>query len=130
MKISGDLLYTNNHEWVKVEGEKAFIGITDYAQTHLGSIVFIELPEEGDEFDANDILSAVESVKAASDVYIPISGEVIEVNTDLEDNPELVNKDPYENWIAVVKMSNKDELDELLSPDDYEKLCDKLSREV
>ena len=130
MKIARDLFYTNNHEWVKVHGEKAFIGITDYAQTHLGSIVFIDLPEEGDEFDANDILSAVESVKAASDVYIPISGKVIEVNTNLEENPELVNKDPYENWIAVVEMTNKDEIDELLSPDDYEKLCDELGREV
>lgn len=130
MKIANDLLYTNNHEWVKVDGEKAFIGITDYAQTHLGSIVFIDLPEEGDEFDANDILSAVESVKAASDVYIPVSGKVIEVNTNLEDNPELVNKDPYENWIVVVKMNNKDEVDELLSPDDYEKLCEKLCKEV
>ncbi len=123
MKIARDLFYTNNHEWVKVDGEKAFIGITDYAQTHLGSIVFIDLPEEGDEFEVKDILSAVESVKAASDVYIPISGKVIEVNTNLEDNPELINEDAYENWIAVVKMNNKDELNELLSPDDYEKLC-------
>ena len=123
MKIAMDLLYTSNHEWVKVQGEKAFIGITDYAQTHLGSIVFIDLPEEGDEFEVKDILAAVESVKAASDVYIPISGKVIEVNTNLEDNPELINEDAYENWIAVVEIDNKDELKELLSPDDYEKLC-------
>lgn len=123
MEIARDLLYTRNHEWVRVHGEKAFIGITDYAQTHLGSIVFIDLPEEGDEFEVKDILAAVESVKAASDVYIPISGKVIEVNTNLEDNPELINEDAYENWIAVVEINNEDELKELLSPDDYEKLC-------
>lgn len=123
MEIARDLLYTSNHEWVRVHGEKAFIGITDYAQTHLGSIVFIDLPEEGDEFEVKDILAAVESVKAASDVYIPISGKVIEVNTNLEDNPELINEDAYENWIAVVEINNEDELKELLSPDDYEKLC-------
>lgn len=123
MKIEKDLLYTSNHEWVRVHGGKAFIGITDYAQTHLGSIVFIDLPEEDDEFEVKDILAAVESVKAASDVYIPISGKVIEVNTNLEDNPELINEDPYENWIAAVEINDKDELKELLSPDEYEKLC-------
>jgi glycine cleavage system H protein len=123
MKILNELFYTKNHEWVRVEGDKAYIGVTDYAQKHLGNIVFVELPEEGDEIGANDSLAAVESVKAASDVYTPISGEVAEINTELEDDPGLLNKDPYGNWVAAINMSNKDELKELLSPEDYEKVC-------
>ena len=123
MKILKELLYTKNHEWVKVEGDKAYIGITDYAQTHLGDIVFVELPEEGDEIEASSSLSAIESVKAASDVYTPVSGEIVEINSELEDDPALLNKDAYENWIAVIKMNNKDEIKELLSAEDYEKVC-------
>lgn len=123
MKILKELLYTKNHEWVKVEEDKAYIGITDYAQTHLGDIVFVELPEEGDEIEVAGSLSAIESVKAASDVYTPVSGEIIEINAELEDDPALLNKDAYENWIAVIKMNNKDELKELLSAEDYEKIC-------
>jgi glycine cleavage system H protein len=123
MKILKELLYTKNHEWVRVEDDKAYIGVTDYAQKHLGSIVFVELPEEGDELGANDSLATVESVKAASDVYTPISGEVLQINEELEDDPGLLNKDAYKNWVAVINIRNKDELKELLSPEDYEKVC-------
>lgn len=123
MKILNELLYTKNHEWVRVEGDKAYIGVTDYAQDHLGSIVFVELPEEGDELEANDSIASVESVKAASDVYTPISGEVVQINEELEDDPGLLNKDAYKNWVAVINIGNKDELKGLLSPEDYEKVC-------
>lgn len=122
MKVLKDLYYTNDHEWVKVEGEEAYIGITDYAQHSLGDIVYVELPEIDDEFDQEEAFSAVESVKAASDVYIPISGRVIAVNEALIDDPALLNSDPYDNWIVKIEMSDKSQVDELMTSEDYEKL--------
>lgn len=114
------LFYTKDHEWVRVEGEKAYIGITDYAQHSLGSIVYVELPSVGDEISKDDNLGVVESVKAASDIIMPVSGEVLEINEDLEDNPELVNEAPYDNHLVIVKLIDADEIEELLSKEDYE----------
>lgn len=114
------LFYTKDHEWVRVEGEKAYIGITDYAQHSLGSIVYVELPSVGDEISKDDNLGVVESVKAASDIIMPVSGEVLEINEVLEDNPELVNEAPYDNHLVIVKLTDADEIEELLSKEDYE----------
>lgn len=124
MKILEGLFYTQDHEWVRVEGDKAYIGVTDYAQHALGDIVFVELPEVDSEVSKGDQLVAVESVKAASDVYAPVSGTVVEVNEGVADDPALVNADAYENWMVVIEMSDKEELEGLLSPEDYEKLCE------
>ena len=121
MKVVKGLLYSNDHEWVKVEGEEAFVGISDYAQEHLGDIVYVELPEVDDELEKEDSFAAVESVKAAADVYIPVSGKVIEINEALEDDPALLNADPYENWIIKVSLTDKSQLDELMTSEDYEK---------
>ncbi|SMB81930.1 glycine cleavage system H protein [Desulfonispora thiosulfatigenes DSM 11270] len=119
MKIEKDLVYSKEHEWVRVEGNEAVIGISDFAQHSLGDIVFVELPEVDDEFDQDEILGVVESVKAASDVYIPVSGKVIEVNDEIVDNPALINQDPYEHWFIKVELKDKGELEDLLSPKEY-----------
>ncbi|MFA5577149.1 MAG: glycine cleavage system protein GcvH [Tissierellaceae bacterium] len=121
MKVEKDLLYTNDHEWVKVDGEFAFVGIADYAQHSLGDIVYVELPEVDDEFEKEEAFSAVESVKAAADVYMPVSGKVVELNEELIDEPALLNTDPYGNWMVKVELANKAELDELMNSEDYEK---------
>lgn len=121
MKVIKDLLYTNDHEWVKVEGDNALIGIADHAQDQLGDIVYVELPEVDDEIEKEEDFAAVESVKAAADVYMPISGRVIEVNEDLMDSPELLNEDPYENWMIKVEILDKSELDDLMTSGEYEK---------
>lgn len=120
-KVVEGLYYSKDHEWVKVDGDNAYIGITDHAQHALGSIVFVELPEVGDEIAADDNLGVVESVKAASDIVMPVTGEVVEINEDLEDEPELINNDAYENHLVVVKLQNPDELDNLMNKEDYEK---------
>lgn len=125
MKVLNELLYTKDHEWLKVEGDKAYVGITDFAQDSLGDIVFVELPEVDTEFSKDDAFGVVESVKAASDLYIPVSGKVIEINEDLIDNPEKVNQDAYKNWMLIVELTDKSELDELLKSEEYEKLCGK-----
>lgn len=125
MKVLNELLYTKDHEWLKVEGDKAYVGITDFAQDSLGDIVFVELPEVDTEFSKDDVFGVVESVKAASDLYIPVSGKVIEINEDLIDNPEKVNEDAYKNWMLIVELTDKSELDELLKSEEYEKLCGK-----
>lgn len=125
MKVLNGLFYSKDHEWVKVDGDKAYVGITDFAQDSLGDIVFVELPEVGAELSKEDSFGVVESVKAASDLYIPISGKVTEVNEELIDSPENVNEDAYKNWMIVVQMSDKSELDQLLKPEEYEKLCGK-----
>jgi glycine cleavage system H protein len=114
------LYYTKEHEWVRVEGDKAYIGISDHAQHALGSIVYVELPEIGDELSAEDNLGVVESVKAASDIFMPVSGEVIEINEEVVDNPELLNKNSYDNHLIVVTLKDKSELDDLLGKEDYE----------
>lgn len=123
MNTPKGLLYTKNHEWIKVDGDKAYLGITDYAQHHLGDIVFVELPEVDDQVSADDSVAVVESVKAVSSVYTPISGTILEANEDLEESPEILNEDPYANWIAVISLDNKEEIADLLSADDYEAYC-------
>ncbi|MFP4177784.1 MAG: glycine cleavage system protein GcvH [Acholeplasmataceae bacterium] len=119
--VKKGLLYSESHEWVRVDGQQALIGITDHAQEELGAIVFIELPSVGTDFAKGDNFGAIESVKAASDLYLPVSGKVVEANTDLEDNPEAINEDAYKNWIVRIELKDPAELDELLSPEDYEK---------
>ena len=121
--VKDDLKYTENHEWIKINDKEATIGITDYAQKELGDIVFIELPEIGDELSAEDVLATVEAVKAVEEIYIPIGGRIIDVNTKLADTPELLNSSPYdEGWIVKFEIMNEDEIENLLSPMDYKKL--------
>ncbi|HPG42953.1 MAG TPA: glycine cleavage system protein GcvH [Acholeplasmataceae bacterium] len=124
MNVLEGLLYSPSHEWVKVEGNQAWIGISDHAQHALGSVVFIELPKIGQTFKKGDAIGAVESVKAASDVYTPVSGKVLEVNDALDGSPELLNDDPYGSWIIKVELSNASELDSLLNKDAYLPLCE------
>ena len=123
IKILKELKYAKSHEWVKVEGDIATIGITDYAQHSLGSIVYVEGGEVGDTVEQFGEFGAVESVKAASDIMSPVSGEILEVNEEVIDNPELINEDPYANWIIKVKVNDLAELDELLSAEEYEGEC-------
>ncbi len=120
-EIPSDLKYTEEHEWVKTEDGTIRYGITDHAQDELGDLVYIELPSEGDELSKGDMIGVVESVKTVSDLYAPVSGEVKEVNEDLETAPEVINSDPYgEGWIAVIELSDRSELDSLMSPEGYE----------
>ena len=121
-KVIEGLYYSESHEYVKVEGEFAYIGITDYAQEQLGNVVYVDIPAEGDEVEAGKDFDAVESVKAASDLISPVSGEVVEVNADLEEQPELINQDAFANWIIKVKMSNPSELESLMNASDYRSL--------
>lgn len=123
MKIVEGLKYSKNHEWVKVEGNLATIGITDYAQHALGDIVFVELPEIGDAIAKEDAFGVVESVKAASDIYLPVSGTVVKINEALVDEPELLNADAFQNWMVCVEMDDPAELDELMSATEYETIC-------
>ncbi len=118
MNIPSDLLYTKDHEWVKIEDDIATVGITDFAQGELGDIVYVEIETEGESIDAGDVFGTVEAVKTVSDLFMPVSGEVIEVNEGLESNPEAVNSDPYgEGWMIKIKISDKGDL--LISSDDY-----------
>jgi glycine cleavage system H protein len=123
-KILTDLLYTEDHEWVKVDGNKAKIGITDHAQHELGDIVYVELPEEDDELAKGDVFGVIESVKAASDSFTPLSGTVTAINEDLEDAPESVNADPYGAWMFELELSDTSELDGLMDAAAYEKFCE------
>lgn len=125
MKIEKNLKYSNEHEWVRIEGDRAYVGITDYAQHSLGEIVFVELPEEGAVLAAGDTVGVVESVKAASDVYTPVSGKVVEVNGELADNPGSINENPYDSWIAVLEVSDPSEADDLMNAREYEDFCSK-----
>lgn len=124
--VPGDLHYAKSHEWVRIEDEStATIGITDHAQALLGDLVFVELPEAGESVSAGDEFGVVESVKTASDVYAPLSGEIIESNEELADSPESVNSDPYgDGWLIKIKYSDKSELGELLSANEYEAFCE------
>ncbi|MDG1062667.1 MAG: glycine cleavage system protein GcvH [SAR86 cluster bacterium] len=124
--IPGDLKFLSSHEWARVEADGTItIGISDHAQDLLGDIVFVELPEVGQSVDAENDTAIVESVKAASDIYSPLSGEVIEVNSLLEDQPEIINSSPYENgWFFKLTPSDLGELDNLLSPEDYSEVCE------
>ncbi len=119
-KVIEGLHYSESHEWVKVEDGVAVIGISDFAQSELGDITYVDLPEVGDEVNAEEDFGAVESVKSSSDLISPVTGEVCEVNSALEDKPELINEDPYGSWIIKVKMSDPSEVDILMGPEAYE----------
>ena len=117
-----DNLYTRDHEWVKIEGNKAEVGITDHAQKALGDIVYVELPDIEDEIDAGDEFGSIESVKTVTSLFMPISGRIIAVNTELKDSPELINEECYdEGWVIRMELTNQDKMEELLSSQDYEK---------
>lgn len=123
MTIPSNLKYTKEHEWIRVEGETAYVGITDFAQSELGEIVFVEIETVGETLVENEIFGSVEAVKTVSDLFMPLSGEVLEVNTALEDHPELVNTDPYgDGWMIKVAITDATEIDTLLSASDYEAL--------
>jgi glycine cleavage system H protein len=120
MKLDPDCRYSEEHEWIRIEGDEGVIGITDYAQEQLSDIVYVELPEVGDTFSRDDIFAVVESVKAASDVYMPVGGEILEINEVLEDSPELVNEDPFgEAWFVRIGVAEASELDDLMDSDGY-----------
>ena len=123
-KVLDDRKYSDSHEWVKLDGEIATIGISDYAQHALGNIVYVDMPEEGDEVNQGEDFGAVESVKAASDLISPVTGEVVEVNEALVNNPELLNEDAFGNWIIKVKISDPSELDSLMDAESYKTLCE------
>ncbi|HWJ80339.1 MAG TPA: glycine cleavage system protein GcvH [Niallia sp.] len=123
MTIPKDLRFSEEHEWVKVEGENARVGITHFAQAELGDIVFVELPEVGDEVTVNEPFGSVESVKTVSELYAPISGKIVEVNEELSDNPEFVNESPYEKaWMVVIEPSNKEDIEKLMNADKYQEM--------
>lgn len=122
MNIPENLKYTKDHEWIKVDGDTATVGVTDFAQQQLGDVVFVEIETEGDSLNKGDVFGTIEAVKTVSDMYMPVSGEIIEVNPKLEDAPETVNEDPYgEGWMIKVKLENADEVEELMSAEDYKK---------
>jgi len=130
MELPEDLKYTREHEWVSIDGSVATIGITDHAQEQLGDVVFVELPAVGDRVEKADAFGVVESTKAVSDVYAPISGEVAEVNDDLPDNPELINEDPYgDGWMVKVTIGDKADLDDLMTADEYRKFIEESATE-
>ncbi len=124
-KVIEGLYYTESHEYVKIEGEYGYIGITDFAQNALGNVVYVDIPEVDDEVEAGEEFGAVESVKAASDLISPVSGTVVEVNEALEDTPELINQDAFANWIIKVELSNMAELDNLMDAAAYTAFCEK-----
>lgn len=117
--------YSESHEYVRVEGEYGFIGVSDYAQKQLGNVVYVDMPEVGDEFEAGEEFGAIESVKAASDLISPVSGEVVEINEALEENPRLVNQDAIANWIVKIRLSDPSQLDSLMDEDAYRAFCEK-----
>lgn len=125
MNIPDNLKYTTDHEWIKVDGNEALIGITEFAQKELGDIVFIEVETEGETLDAGEAFGTIEAVKTVSDMFMPVNGEVLEFNAELEANPEIVNKDPYgEGWIIKIKMTDASEVDELLDAEAYKALVE------
>jgi glycine cleavage system H protein len=120
MNVPANLKFTKDHEWIKVEGNEALVGITDYAQSELGEIVFVELPSVGDSFEKDAVFGSVEAVKAVSDLFLPVSGEVLEVNPELEEKPELVNESPYEEgWMVRIALKDLSQLEQLLTSEDY-----------
>jgi glycine cleavage system H protein len=123
MEIKPNLKYTKDHEWISIDGDNAIIGITDYAQGELGDIVYVEIESIGDNLNKEEIFGSVEAVKTVSDLFIPVSGEITEINENLEDNPELINDDPYgDGWIIKMKINDSSELNDLLSPEEYKEL--------
>jgi len=128
-KIPQDLRYTRDHEWIRIDGGSGVMGITDYAQHAMGDIVYVELPEVGRQVKAGEDFIVVESVKGANDVFSPVSGKVAEVNEDLDGAPELLNEDPYANWLVKLEPSDRKEMDSLLDPAAYAKLVEELEAE-
>jgi glycine cleavage system H protein len=123
MEIKPELKYTKDHEWISIDGDNATIGITDYAQGELGDIVYVEIESLGEQLDKEEIFGSVEAVKTVSDLFLPVSGEITDMNEGLEDNPELINDDPYgEGWIIKMKISDQSQLSDLLSADAYKDL--------
>jgi len=123
MNIPGDLKYTKDHEWIKAEGDVVTVGITDYAQGELGDVVFVELPEPGQTVEMDESFGTIEAVKAVADLFCPVSGEISETNEELENDPEIVNKDPYSaGWMVKIRLSDTTQLDGLMSAEDYEKM--------
>ena len=123
MKIPENLKYTKDHEWIRVEEDFAYIGVTDFAQGELGDVVFVEIETEGEDLDKEKVFGTIEAVKTVSDIFIPVSGKVLEVNPKIEDEPELVNKDPYgDGWLVKISMADSSELNELLTPEQYNDL--------
>ena len=123
MNVPADLRYTKDHEWLRIEGEFAFVGITDFAKGELGDIVFLEIETEGETLDKEEVFGTVEAVKTVSDLFMPVSGEILEFNPALADSPDLVNKDPYgEGWMIKIRISNPAELESLLSAEQYQEL--------
>lgn len=123
MNVPDNLKYTKDHEWLRMEGEFAYVGITDFAQGELGDIVFIEIETEGETLDREEVFGTIEAVKTVSDLFMPVGGEIIEVNPDLDSSPDLVNKDPFgKGWMVKIKVASNAEVDELLSPAEYSEL--------
>jgi len=125
MNFPNELKYTKEHEWVKVEGDIGTVGITEFATSELGDVVFVEIETEGESLEKDDSFGTIEAVKTVSDLFMPVSGKIVEVNAKLEDTPEIVNQDPYgDGWLVKIKIENKDELDDLLSAEDYKSEID------
>ena len=123
MKIPENLKYTKDHEWIRVEEDFAYVGVTDFAQGELGDVVFVEIETEGENLNKEEVFGTIEAVKTVSDIFMPISGEVLEINSKIEDEPELVNNDPYgEGWLIKISIADSSELDELLTPEQYNDL--------
>jgi glycine cleavage system H protein len=123
MNIPEDLLYTKDHEWLRVEGDSAYVGITEFAQGELGDIVFFEIETQGETLDKEEVFGTIEAVKTVSDMFMPVGGEILEVNPELEDSPDIVNKDPYDKgWIVRIKITNPEELSDLLIAEKYKSL--------
>ena len=123
MSFPNDVKYTKDHEWLRIEGNEAYVGITHFAQSELGDIVFIDVDTEGESLEKEEVFGSVEAVKTVSDLFMPVNGEVLEFNENLQDNPELINSDPYgEGWIIKVSISDSSELEDLLSSEDYQNL--------
>ncbi len=126
MKTPKDLVYTESHEWLRVDGDKVYLGITDFAQDQLGDIVFIEIPEPDSQVEPQDEIAVVESVKAVSSIFSPVTGTILAANEELETSPELLNEDPYENWIAIISIEDESELDDLITAEAYDAYCAQL----
>ncbi len=125
MNVPDNLKYTKDHEWLRVDGDAAYVGVTDFAQGELGDVVFVEIETEGETLDKEEVFGSIEAVKTVSDLFMPVGGEILEVNPALEDNPELVNKDPFgDGWMVKIRITDTSEVDEMLSPAAYKELID------
>ncbi len=123
MADNTNLYFAKTHEWIRVEGEFAYVGISDFAQNSMGDIVYVELPDVGEHFTSENDFAVVESVKAASEIYLPVDGEIVDINTDLEDKPALINENAYDNWLVKIKVDNKEEIKSLMNKEKYEAFC-------